>query len=298
MASTEFGKRSQKGAGFLFLLGFGLIALGVGFAFAPQYSWQVTKIAQKASALGLQNGALVVGGLVTFALGIVARVASSGSTSSSIDPRPEIEALQSEMHIHNEQFSTKLAQLRTALMQVNDSVTTVAANQAALHTETEKPASSGDHSQDAVFRLAASLDKLHAHLDERVHAVDLQLRSGFETLLGVSQDLRRHLESGHVGSAAPETHVAAASHHHAHQAHQAHAPHAASHGHVAHGHATQPQPPESGIDFYQTMQKLDAIAGESGAEAPAQPDQPQAPFPSQGVDALDALLPEEYRDRY
>ena len=77
MASTEFATRSHKGAGFLFLVGFALVATGLAFAFAPQYSWQVTKIAQKAGALGVQSGLLMVGGFFFFGLGIVARVAGS-----------------------------------------------------------------------------------------------------------------------------------------------------------------------------------------------------------------------------
>jgi hypothetical protein len=275
MASTEFATRSNRSATFLFLLGFGLVAAGAAFAFAPQYSWQVTKIARQASALGLQYGALFISGLVVIGLGVVAR--ASGAPAPAQDTRGELESLQSELHLFNEQVSTKLAQVRTAVLQVQESVTAVATQQQAqLQDESQK--GGGDHSsQDAVFRLAASLDKLHAHLDERVHAVDLQLRSGFETLLNASADVRRCLEQGTVQNVAPS---------HAPQQHHGHSQHTA---------------PQSGIDFYETMQKLDAIAGDSPTQAPDFGHQPQAPFPSQGQghgEALDALLPEEYRDRY
>ena len=285
MASTEFATRSHKGAGFLFLVGFALVATGLAFAFAPHYSWQVTQIAQKASALGVPSGLLVVGGLFFFGLGIVARVA--GSTAPVLDTRGDSEAIQAELHVVNEQISTKLAQLRTSLMQIHEGVAAVSsAQQAQIQSESDKGPSAGNHSQDAVFRLAASLDKLHAHFDERVHAVDLQLRSGFETLLNVSHEVRRAL--GNVPPAASQAAVP-------HAPHAPQAPHA-HHGH--HGHAPS-NAPESGIDFYETMQKLDAIAGEPSTErSPGH--QPQAPFPSQGHggEALDVLLPEEYRDRY
>jgi hypothetical protein len=282
MAKTEFATRSHKGAGFLFLLGFALVAAGAGFALAPHFSWQVELIARKASAFGIQNGALVVGGLVLFGLGIVARVAGSAApapASSATD-----EGLQSELHLLNEQFSTKFAQLRNSLLQLNDGLTAVAAQQQAEFQSRAAQPGPGDQSQDAVFRLAASLDKLHAHLDERVHAVDLQLRSGFETLLQASHDMRRLLGQGVALAPAPGH---AAQGHHVVHAHPQHA-----------AHPQEALQPEGGIDFYETMQKLDAIAGPDGSLA--QEHQPQAPFPSQGQpdQSLDALLPEEYRDRY
>lgn len=283
MASTEFATRTHKGSAFLFLLGFALIAVGAGFAFAPQYSWQVTRIARQAAAMGLENGALFVGGLVVIGLGIVARISSPQVPTH--DSRGELEALQSELHLLNEQVSTKLAQLRTALMQIHESVTAVASQQQAqLQTSQDKPVA--DHSQDAVFRLAASLDKLHAHFDERVHAVDLQLRSGFEAVIHASQDLRRHLEQGGFPSESYQPEIQQGG------AFDAAAP---SQG-GPRGHA-----PEGGIDFFETMQKLDAISGEPMGNAPQghRGHHPQAPFPSQGQgESLDALLPEEYRDRY
>jgi len=281
MASTEFATGSHRGERFLFLLGFALVVGSIGLALAPHYSWQVTKVAHLANGMGLQNGALLVGGLVLFGLGIVARVA--GSAVPVTDHRAEYEAMQSELTICNEQLTTKLAQLRTAVMQVHDVVGSISAQQQAQVQNESDQNSPRDNSQDAIFRLAASLDKLHAHFDERVHAVDLQMRSGFEALLNASHDVRRHLGQG--PSAAPTESEAAV--------------------HFGHGQAPANQ---SGIDFYETMQKLDAIAGSaeahvdpqaSRADAPSRGRHPQAPLPSHGHgETLDSLLPEEYRDRY
>ncbi|NOT32253.1 MAG: hypothetical protein HOP15_17545 [Planctomycetes bacterium] len=274
MASTEFATRSHKGAAFLFLVGFALVAASAGLAFAPHYSWQVTKFAHQAAALGFANGVLAVGGLFFFGLGIVARVA--GSAAPVVDSHGQTEALQAELNLVNEQLSTKIAQLRTSLMQIHESVTAVATQQQAQLQHQSAASQPGDHSQDAVFRLAASLDKLHAHFDERVHAVDLQLRAGFETLLNVSHELRRMLGSAQPGPVGNSP--------------------SAAHAHHASG---QGQTLEGGIDFYETMQKLEAIAGDPAGHGLPGGRQPQAPFPSQGHgEALDALLPEEYRDRY
>jgi hypothetical protein len=272
MASTEFATRSHKSAGFLFLLALALVAVAAGFAFAPHYSWQVTKIARQASELGLQSGALFVGGLVCFGLGLVARTA--GPSTPTYDSRGETEALQSEMRILNEQVSNKLAQLRTTLLQVQDGLSAMTAQQQAQAQDQSARALSGDQARDAIFRLAASLDKLHAHLDERVHAVDLQLRSGFESLFNASQDLRRLLDQGGLVGARD-----------------------ASSG--VHPGSFPAHASEGGIDFYETMQKLDAIAGTEPAHPGVHASEPQPPFPHQAPGAnLDVLLPEEYRDRY
>ena len=111
--------------------------------------------------------------------------------------------------------------------------------------------------------------------------MDLQLRSGFESLLNASHEVRRSLEQ--------RTRTAPAA------------------GLDPHGQLGLSEGEEHSIDFYQTMQKLDAISG-AEEESPARPRPghartPQAPFPSPGQgpiqgEDLDALLPEEYRDRY
>jgi hypothetical protein len=281
MATTDHGSSQSSGAGFLSFLGLALIGAGAGFAFAPHYSWQVVKIARQAQALGLDNGTLVVGGLVLLGLAVLAK--NLAAASAPRDNTGEIQGLQSELALVNEQVANKFSQVRAALQQVGEGVSSISAMQATqMHQPGEK--TDAEAVREAVFRLAASLDKLHAHFDERLHAVDLQLRSGFETLLGTSQELRRQLElhsapAPHAAHAAPVQPLAANP--------------ADPFGPIGEGPA-----PNAGIDFYQTMQKLDAISGESSAPA-GRGRAPQAPFPSQGSgQSLDALLPEEYRNRY
>lgn len=277
MATTEHGSSRSSGAGILSLLGLALVGAGAGFAFAPHYSWQVVKIARQAHALGLENGTLVVGGLLMLGLALLAK--SLAAASAAPDHSAEIQGLQSELSLVNEQIANKLGQLRASLQQVGENVTAISAVQASQAQQAGET-NDAEAVREAVFRLAASLDKLHAHFDERLHAVDLQLRSGFETLLGASQELRRHLEQ-------PVAHAPVA------PAHALAGNPADPFGPIGHAPA-----PSAGIDFYQTMQKLDAISGESTPPA-GRGRQPQPPFPSQGANpALDALLPEEYRDRY
>jgi len=292
MATPAHAARSSKSAGFLFLLAFALLAAGAGFAFAPQYSWQVTKVARQAAALGLSNGALFVGGLVCFGLALVARAA--GRAPELPDTRAESEALQSELHLLNEQVSTKLAQVRSSLLQLSEGLATVSALQQQSLAEPQAPKDGAeDHAREAVFRLAASLDKLHAHFDERLHAVDLQMRSGFENLLQASLDVRRTLADPAAADFAPSIPQLDVPEPH----------HARSHAHPsAHGAAPQAHGVPPDLALYETMQRLDAIAGEGelGNSYPApgtHTPHPGPALPSSGQE-LDMLLPEEYRDRY
>jgi len=267
MAKDPTDTRQQKSASArpLLFLGFTLLATGVGFAAAPHYSWQVTKIARQAAEFGVQSGVLMVGGLVLLGLGLVAR--------SVVVPRheePVENPLEGQLHLLNEQVSAKLGQLRTSLLQLSENMDALAAQQQA-HFQTQSETTEGpNHQQDALFRLAASLDKLNAHFDERIHGIDLQLRSGFESM---ASEIRRLPERRPEASAPARLEP------------------------VRHDHG---QAPEGAIDFYETMQKLDAIAGgcEPRVNGPRPRQQPPAPFPVQGSEALDALLPDDFRKPY
>lgn len=269
-SSTPAGT-GRTGAGFLFFLGFCLVAAGVGFAAAPHYSWTVTKIARQAATLGVQNGVLVVGGLILLGLGIVAR--NRGSSASA--EASEDDGSGEELHLLNEQLSAKFSQTRTALLQLSEGQRALGAQIQVLQQKADEHPAQQDpapnQNQDAIFRLAASLDKLNAHFDERIHGIDLQLRSGLETL---AAELRR---------ARPERPAPAAP--------------IPARREPARGQPSPSMAPEGAIDFYETMQKLDAIAGE--AEAGPAPhhhrSNPAAPFGSSNETTLDSLLPEEYR---
>ena len=222
-------KQRSTGAGLLIALGFVLLATGVGFATAPHYSWQVTKVARQAAAYGVQNGVLILGGLVFFGLGLVARASAAPRKSEE----PQEHPLEDELRLLNEQLSGKLGQLRTSLLQISEGMGALSAQQQAQFAEqrTERPEVP---QQDGLFRLAASLDKLNAHFDERIHGIDLQLRSAFESL---AAEIRR-TPASRVEPAPPTR------------------PDVARHAHAQ----AQPQTPEGAIDFYETMQKLDAAS--------------------------------------
>ncbi len=264
------GQRSGGGtAAFLIFLGFLLTGFGLALTVGPQYSWKVSQFAASLAKLGIQGGAFIVGGLSLFGVGLVGR-----SLSKPAAPEEHVEDGPSEFQLFSEQLATKIAQMRTSMLQISEDVTALAANQQAHFMKQSEDVVKPDHGQDAIFRLAASLDKLNAHVDERIHALDLQVRSGLETVANLVQDTHRMLGRRSEGGA----------------------PGGAEHM----GQSGGGQAP---IDFFETLDKLDAMGG--GAQpgnrqaAPQKGRQPQAPFPSQsqGGEALDVFMPEDHRRR-
>lgn len=264
----------RTGAGLLSLIGLGLFSAGAAFATAPLYSSRLTQFAEQAAHYGLENGTLLLGGLVFFGLALTAR-ASGRPRKQEAQENP----LAGELRLLGEQLSAKLAQLRTSMLQISEQVATLSSQHAA-QMQHESDRHDSPLGQDGLFRLAASLDKLSAHIDERIHGLDLQVRSGMEALAGQLQHAPAAHRSHGAAHAQPSFEPEFGSHEAAPEA-EVSSPFSAAYE----------QPQEGGIDFYETMQKLDAISGDALQE------EPDAPLPNQG-DALDALLPEEYRDRY
>ena len=280
--AAHAGPRSGSGAGLLVLcLGLALAGFGIALAAGPQHSPQIAKVAEAVNGYGIQHGLLIVGGLCLFAIGLVGRgLASSPRTEEVEDDGP------SEFQLFSEQLNAKLAQLRTSLLQVSEEVTALAASQQAHFHRQAADSEAPDHGQDAIFRLAASLDKLNAHVDERIHGLDLQLRSGLESVANIVTDARRLIER--------KLDVSPSS--------QGSAPHAAvPHARTAFepdfpARAEQSHAPS--IDFFETLDKLDAIAKGGASNKPgAQPRgrPPQSPYSSAQGDALDALLPDPHQ---
>ena len=267
--AAQAGSRSGAGTGlFVLCLGFALAAFGIVLAVGPKHSGQVAKVAEVVASYGIQYGLLVVTGVCLFAVGLVGRGLASP---------PRIEAVEddgpSEFQLFNEQVSAKLAQLRTSMLQMAEDLAALTASQQAQFQKQAAETATPDHGQDAIFRLAASLDKLNAHVDERIHGLDLQLRSGLESVANIVTDARRLIERkldvvpSHAGAPSartvePDFPV---------RTEQSHAP---------------------SIDFFETLDKLDSMA--ANRPGGANKGRPQPPFPSMQGDALDSLLPDPH----
>lgn len=269
-------KPPGRSAGFfLFWTGFLVAALGVALPLAHYFSLPDYQVGERLAELNIENGELIIGGLMLLAMGLVvrsavraARFGSSGTSSTRDD---------SDFLLVADQLATDVAQVLTSVMQISEEVTTLAQSHRDFLQRQSDDEANTDRQENALFRLAASLDKLNAHIDERVHGLDVQVRSHFDSIANAVHETRQLIEAHVTGGA------------------MSHAPARA---------AASPQPqheePEFGdlageppaIDFFESM---DAGGPMPSTFGHAQGGDPEPPLPGQGQHAggLDALLPDE-----
>jgi len=181
----ETRARSSRSANLLFCLGFLLLAGGLAFVFAPKFSWKLTQVARELSALGFLPGTLAVTGFVVLCLSFVARASSPAGGRSSV-PAPVPDG-DSDFMLVADQLATDLAQVLTSLLQMSEELAALGEGQRTLMAGRRED-SGGDQQQNAVFRLAASVDKLNARVDQRFDELDTQLRSRIDSLASVVRE--------------------------------------------------------------------------------------------------------------
>ena len=170
----------------LFLLGIGLIGAGVAIVLAPEYSWTVHRVGRELAALGVLPGTLFVGGLITCALGVLSRSRVGAPSHAGSDPVSG----DSEFLLVADQLATDQAQVLTSLLQVSEELAALGeAQRTALATPAQGESGSADQ-HNAIYRLAASVDQLHARIDERMHALDVLLRNRLESVTAVLEKAR------------------------------------------------------------------------------------------------------------
>jgi len=310
--------RSKGGGGLLFLFGFGMTAAGVALATAPHFSWKLVQIGRQASALGIDNGALMVGGFVVFMLGFVARTAArAGSPTVSA-----VVSSGSDGSLVGEQVAADLIELKRAVHRVNQNVGTLFTRTEGLATsqqtllERSQGSSEGEGGDSqAMFGLAASVDKLGAMVESKNQELDASLQAKLEHVLATLETMRVNLMERLDGMPA------------AHAGHAGHASHDSHNGHDgAGGHGSHSAPQESPavaeaadhlevlvdlenedepkLEFFDTVNEIQSLVG----EAVDRDDTPEpnpvstnleldvshgAAFGSTSADSLEAFLPED-----
>ena len=301
--------RHAKGGaagGLLLFLGFVATGAGAAFAASPHFSWQVQKIARQVHAYGVGNDVLIVGGLLLFGLGLVAR-AVAGNAKLSRAPQPQND--NSDVLRAVDGLVREVGDVRTSVAQVAGDLLAVSEAQRVFHAQAQQARDEQQpDSQDALFRLAASLDKLNAHIDERFHGIDVQFRSRFDTVANAIQETRSVLEAklqelpAHAAPAAP--------------------PAAPVQPLASAGATPEPAPaPEAPLpvdpvaeeldetgqprmDFFETMEKLDEIARhgttatppQAAPQQPAAPEQAPPPAPGQHLELQKPALPQQQHE--
>ncbi len=247
---------------FLAVLGLFLVVWGAALAFAPEFSWKATKVDRWLTGRGIEHGSLIVAGLFFFGLGLVSR-----QVVALYRRRPQVEDRQSDLLLVVDQLATDLRQVLTSVLRTSEEVVALSESHKVLveHQRAEA-AHEPNSSQDALFRLAASMDKLHAHLDDRFHSLDVQFRSRFESVANSVHEWRSALETriaGLEGAQGPMPRSA------------------------------PPAPEGPAIEFFETIEKLEERRSNSATRSSSM--QPERPFPSAAREPLsfDGALPDE-----
>jgi len=150
---------------FLSLTGFALVGGGVVLAVAPVFAGQISqvaKVAELATRFGVHAGALAVGGLVLMALGRI------GKSVAKLAERPRMTDMG--MADALERVGDQVATLTETLTKLGDRVTVLGLRESTVTVNA--PAPDEDLVQlyrdqkDAVFQLAAGLDKLHRRVSD------------------------------------------------------------------------------------------------------------------------------------
>jgi len=278
-APTEQGRRSRGSEGVLFfVLGSLLAVFGVALAAAPEFSWHLTKIGRALAAAGVESGILIVGGLVFAGLGQVAR---RSDHPVAVVEAPQTPQENEEFRLLVDQLTAQFSQLRTSTLQIAEDIAGISEVQKVLFHKLDDKDDLAQQHRDALFRLAASLDKLNAHVDERIHALDLQVRSGLDGMLQAIGQARHQLECRIDALSSPS------------ESKMSPPPGFTSRSPENELHvlvdledqpAATPSAPftEAGDDFFgTTLERLDEISGEAGDS------NPPGPMPASGEGTLD-----------
>ena len=199
--------RSNGQASLLLLSGFATAAFGLALSVGPLLSWKAAQVMVSMDYLGLHGGALFVGGMVLMGLGML-RKGQHAIAVGADEAHGDTELV--------EEVATGVLQMRHALdhMQMvtsdmQDEVRSLQSYCEQLPTQIlaqlppPQPApapAAADGQGDAVFRLAASLDKVGARIEER-------MKSQFTTLRERLDEVETKLQQGQqapVPSTSPE----------------------------------------------------------------------------------------------
>jgi hypothetical protein len=171
--------RPQKSAQATMLMLTGLAAtlFGLALSILPLISWKATKVMLGLDFLGVQGGALVVGGMTLVGLGMIRRsqvAAIAASDGSDIDSEIVEQVAADVVQMRNavDHMQSVVGAMQDELRTVKDEI--VAAIPAPVAPQA--PEAQGGN-EDAIFRMAASLDKVGAKIEER-------LKSQFSELQG------------------------------------------------------------------------------------------------------------------
>lgn len=160
---------SSRGSGGL-LTAIGILTILTGGALAslqwtmPEWSW----ITGSAAKYGVPPGALVLTGMVLFGLGSVSRTARKAAAGDG-EESDEMLILE-QLVLDFTKLRDGLQELRPELASLKESTSQVLQGQ-----KEHAQAHAGEGQQDAIFRLAASLDQVGARIEQRLTTLNTEI---------------------------------------------------------------------------------------------------------------------------
>ncbi|MFN0244621.1 MAG: hypothetical protein ACKVWV_17175 [Planctomycetota bacterium] len=191
--------RGGGGGGLLSSIGVASILAGGALASlpwtAPEWSW----LGGSASKYGVPPGALVLTGLVLYGLGSVAR-----STRNAIAAGDE----ESDEMLILEQLVLDFTKLRDGIQDLRPELAGLKESAAELlrGQQEHAQAQAGESQQDAIFRLAASLDQVGGRIEQRLTSLNTEIGSALTQVTSVITAAQSGGTRSHDHSPGSESH--------------------------------------------------------------------------------------------
>ncbi len=190
---------------FLMLIGLGAFGLGMTLSLGPRLSWKLSQIAEGFRNLGVEGGVLMMGGLIMVAVGLLRRgqVALRTPTTEQAEDRLLIEQLTKD----SLRAAADLSRLESGLAHVEAELAATGQELAQRIAASAReisglipPPQEMPSPDEAIFRLAASLDQVGMRIEQRLKAQYTALQDHLEDVGAAILSARNQMQGlSHAG---------------------------------------------------------------------------------------------------
>ena len=189
---------------FLMLIGIGAFGLGMTLSLGPRLSWKLSQIAEGFRHLGIEGGVLMMGGLTMIALGLLRRgqVTLRTPTTEQAEDRLLIEQLTKDSlraAADLSRLESGLAHVESELVATRQELAQRIANSAREVVGMIPPPQEIPSPDEAIFRLAASLDQVGMRIEQRLKAQYTALQDHLEDVGAAILSARNHMQGLSAG---------------------------------------------------------------------------------------------------
>lgn len=201
---TKLPKPVRSASGFdavlFMIMGVGSVACGLALSLGPRISWKVAQISTGFKDLGVHGGVLIMGGLILTAIGLLRRgqIALRTPSTEQAEDRQMIEQLTKD----NLQLGEDLSRMEGGLAHVEaELANSRRVLEERIHTSAAEIVSTiltqrqGASSEEAIFRLAASLDQVGMRIEQRLKTQFTALQDHLEDVGAAILSARNHMQS-------------------------------------------------------------------------------------------------------